>query len=205
MLSIQKGSPVDTAIIRDIAYRTWPDTYGNIVPAAQLKYMLELFYSDEALTAQMEEKGHQFILVKENETVLGFASYEHHYLGQNTTRLHKIYLLPESQGKGAGKLLIDSVVKVARENQSEVVSLNVNGWILKLLSLPTMVKAKPFTDSNIKSQYQKSISKVNIKSQYQKSISKVNIKSQYQKSISKVKVHCSKIETLYFLIFRIWF
>ena len=126
MLTIQQGLPSDTATIRDIAYRTWPDTYGNIVPAAQLEYMLELFYSDEALTAQMEEKRHQFILVKESDVVLGFASYEHNYLGQNTTRLHKIYLLPESQGKGAGKLLIDAVVKVATDNQSDVVSLNVN-------------------------------------------------------------------------------
>jgi GNAT superfamily N-acetyltransferase len=57
---------------------------------------------------------------------LGFASYEHHYLGQNTTRLHKIYLLPEAQGKGAGKMLIDVVMKAAKENQSAVVSLNVN-------------------------------------------------------------------------------
>lgn len=126
MLTIQQGLPSDTATIRDIAYRTWPDTYGNIVPAAQLEYMLELFYSDEALTAQMEEKRHRFILVKESDVVLGFASYEHNYLGQNTTRLHKIYLLPESQGKGAGKLLIDAVVKVATDNQSDVVSLNVN-------------------------------------------------------------------------------
>jgi GNAT superfamily N-acetyltransferase len=126
MLTIQQGLPSDTATIRDIAYRTWPDTYGNIVPAAQLEYMLELFYSDDALIAQMEEKGHQFILVKESDVVLGFASYEHNYLGQNTTRLHKIYLLPESQGKGAGKLLIDAVVKAATDNQSDVVSLNVN-------------------------------------------------------------------------------
>ncbi|MEN9980366.1 MAG: hypothetical protein RL542_153 [Bacteroidota bacterium] len=126
MLSIQIGSPLDTTTIRDIAYRTWPVTYGDIVPAAQLQYMLELFYSDEALIAQMEEKGHQFILVREGELVLGFASYEHDYLHTNTTRLHKIYLLPESQGKGAGKLFIDSVVKAATENQSDVVSLNVN-------------------------------------------------------------------------------
>lgn len=126
MLSIQIGSPVDTTTIRDIAYRTWPVTYGDIVPAAQLDYMLELFYSDEALMTQMEEKGHQFILVSEGEVVLGFASYEHGYLNQNTTRLHKIYLLPESQGKGAGKLLIDKVVEAAAEYQSDVVSLNVN-------------------------------------------------------------------------------
>lgn len=126
MLTIQKGSLSDTATIRDIAYRTWPVTYGAIVPAAQLDYMLELFYSDEALMAQMEEKGHQFILVREGEVVLGFASYEHGYLNTNTTRLHKIYLLPESQGKGAGKLLIDTVVAAARSNQSAIVSLNVN-------------------------------------------------------------------------------
>ena len=126
MLTIQKGLPSDTATIRDIAYRTWPVTYGAIVPAAQLDYMLELFYSDEALMTQMEEKGHQFILVSEGEVVLGFASYEHGYLNQNTTRLHKIYLLPESQGKGAGKLLIDTVVAAARSNQSAIVSLNVN-------------------------------------------------------------------------------
>jgi GNAT superfamily N-acetyltransferase len=88
--------------------------------------MLGLFYSDESLKAQMEEKGHHFILVNEGEVVLGFASYEHHYLGQNTTRLHKIYLLPEAQGKGAGKMLIDVVMKAAKENQSAVVSLNVN-------------------------------------------------------------------------------
>jgi ribosomal protein S18 acetylase RimI-like enzyme len=126
MLSIQIGSSVHTSTIRDIAYTTWPVTYGDIVPAAQLQYMLELFYSDEALIVQMEEKGHQFILVREGELVLGFASYEHGYLNTNTTRLHKIYLLPESQGKGAGKLLIDSVVKAATENQSDAVSLNVN-------------------------------------------------------------------------------
>lgn len=126
MLTIQKGLPSDTATIRDIAYRTWPVTYEAIVPAAQLDYMLELFYSDEALIVQMEEKGHQFILVSEGEVVLGFASYEHGYLNQNTTRLHKIYLLPESQGKGAGKLLINTVVAAARANQSAIVSLNVN-------------------------------------------------------------------------------
>ena len=74
----------------------------------------------------MEEKRHQFILVNEGEVVLGFASYEHQYLNTNTTRLHKIYLLPEAQGKGAGKLLINWVVKAATENQSNVVSLNVN-------------------------------------------------------------------------------
>ena len=40
--------------------------------------------------------------------------------------MHKIYLLPHAQGKGAGKLLIDTVEKLATENHSDVISLNVN-------------------------------------------------------------------------------
>jgi GNAT superfamily N-acetyltransferase len=65
-------------------------------------------------------------LVTENSICLGFASYEHHYLGENKTRLHKIYMLPESQGKGAGKLLIAAVEKLALENNDYIISLNVN-------------------------------------------------------------------------------
>ncbi len=40
--------------------------------------------------------------------------------------MHKIYLLPDAQGKGAGKLLIDTIEILARENHSVAVSLNVN-------------------------------------------------------------------------------
>jgi hypothetical protein len=36
----------------------------------------------------------------EGAICLGFASYQHDYLDDQVTRLHKIYLLPEAQGKG---------------------------------------------------------------------------------------------------------
>ena len=35
-------------------------------------------------------------------------------------------MLPESQGKGAGKLLIAAVEKLAQENNDYIISLNVN-------------------------------------------------------------------------------
>ena len=35
-------------------------------------------------------------------------------------------MLPEAQGKGAGKLLIDAAENLAKENKSTTVSLNVN-------------------------------------------------------------------------------
>jgi GNAT superfamily N-acetyltransferase len=60
----------------------------------------------------MVHNGHHFILAL--AICLGFASYQHDYLDDQVTRLHKIYLLPEAQGKGAGRLLIDAVVAYAK-------------------------------------------------------------------------------------------
>jgi hypothetical protein len=47
----------------------------------------------------MVHNGHHFILAFEGAICLGFA-YQHDYLDDQVTRLHKIYLLPEAQGKG---------------------------------------------------------------------------------------------------------
>jgi GNAT superfamily N-acetyltransferase len=125
MIQIRQADEADFPVIRQIAYDTWPDTYGAILSEAQLRFMLDSFYSESALR-QNKEKGHQFLLVEEEGNALGFASYEHAYLGENVTRLHKLYMLPESQGKGAGKLLIATVEEKARENNSEKIALNVN-------------------------------------------------------------------------------
>jgi GNAT superfamily N-acetyltransferase len=126
MITISEATIEDFGTIREIAYATWPVTYGEILSKEQLDYMLEMMYSEATLADNVTNKGHRFILVNENAIPLGFASYEHHYLNTNTTRLHKLYLLPESQGKGMGKMLMDKIVALAKENQSDAISLNVN-------------------------------------------------------------------------------
>jgi ribosomal protein S18 acetylase RimI-like enzyme len=126
MISISEAKPIDFPVIREIAQITWPVAYGSIISKAQLDYMLEKFYSDAVLNDNFNTKNHRFLLVKEENNCIGFASYEHHYLGGTKTRLHKIYLLPESQRKGAGKLLLSEVEKLALENDNNIISLNVN-------------------------------------------------------------------------------
>ena len=125
MIEIVKASAQDFRAIQDIAYKTWPVTYGHILSAGQLEYMLDMMYSTASLQKSLA-KGHQFLLLKEDNTALGFASYEHNYLDKNVTRLHKLYMLPESQGKGAGRMLIEAIEKLAKENGSDAISLNVN-------------------------------------------------------------------------------
>jgi GNAT superfamily N-acetyltransferase len=65
-------------------------------------------------------------LAYEENICLGFTSCENNYQNNKVTRLHKVYILPEAQGKGIGKVLIEKVIAIAKENQSEVISLNVN-------------------------------------------------------------------------------
>jgi GNAT superfamily N-acetyltransferase len=126
MILISEAKPSDFPVIREIAQITWPFAYGSIISKAQLDYMLEKFYSDAALNDNFNTKNQRFLLIKEDNNCIGFASYEHHYLGGTKTRLHKIYLLPESQRKGAGKLLLVEVEKLALENNDNIISLNVN-------------------------------------------------------------------------------
>jgi len=126
MITISKATITDIPIIQEIAYKTWPVAYGQILSTAQLDYMLEMMYSSETLNENITNKGHLFLLAKGSSSCLGFASCEHRYLDKNTTRLHKLYLLPEAQGKGIGKLLLDEVIFLAKENHSEKLSLNVN-------------------------------------------------------------------------------
>ncbi len=126
MISISQATINDLSVIQEIAYKTWPDTYGSILSKEQLDYMLDKMYAIATLTDNLLYKGHHFILVKENDICLGFTSFEHHYLDKKVTRLHKLYLLPETQGKGIGKLVLDSIVTFSKENESERISLNVN-------------------------------------------------------------------------------
>lgn len=115
-------------IIRDIASKSWPVAYAGILSDEQIAYMLEMMYSHDALLKQMNEQENHFLLIKErnSEVFQGFVSYEFNYEGTNTTKLHKLYVLPESHGLGMGRALVERVFEEARRHRNKIVSLNMN-------------------------------------------------------------------------------
>lgn len=116
------------SIIKDLAYAIWPSAYGEILSQEQLTYMLSMFYSETDLKQQMEDKKHVFYLVKNNAgQYVGFVSYEINCEPQKT-KIHKIYVLPETQGTGVGKNLFNLVVEKAKENNQKAIFLNVNKY-----------------------------------------------------------------------------
>ena len=124
---IRQATSTDIDIIRNLALATWPVAYAEILSPAQLDYMLQLIYSYEALTLQMQEKDHRFILLYENEDAVGFASYSIKNNDQpNIFRLHKIYVLPTQQGNGCGQQLLDYVIRQVQSAGATQLELNVN-------------------------------------------------------------------------------
>ncbi|PZF71689.1 GNAT family N-acetyltransferase [Taibaiella soli] len=126
MQLIQAATTKDIPAIRDLSLRIWPDTYGQILSAEQLNYMLDMMYSETALLRQMEE-GQQFILISEDDQPLGFAAYGK---ADNdiTWKLHKIYVLPNIQGKGLGKKLLEYVISMVKKAGAQQLILNVNRY-----------------------------------------------------------------------------
>lgn len=125
MIAIRQAKATDFGLIREIAYQTWPVTYGTILSKEQLLFMLNKFYSLEYLHLNTQQN-QLFFIISENEIPLGFLGVEHHFDKKPITKIHKIYVLPNEQGNGIGKSAIDFVVKSALENHSNKVILNVN-------------------------------------------------------------------------------
>lgn len=126
MIEILDATEFHLPIIRSIAYRTWPETFESILTPDQIMYMLEQMYSIESLKDQTQNKGHQFIVVKIGPDYYGFSSIEPNYSAQSQTKIHKIYVLPEAQGKGIGKALFAEITKRALQAGNQKLLLNVN-------------------------------------------------------------------------------
>jgi diamine N-acetyltransferase len=127
MQVIQVTSNEQLQIVADLAKRIWPVAYATILSKEQLHYMLDRFYNLEALQKQLESGQVFYLAQNENQEFVGFVSYEIN-CEPNKTKIHKIYVLPETQGTGIGKQLLDLVKTKAQENQQTAIFLNVNKY-----------------------------------------------------------------------------
>ena len=100
-------------------------TFGHLLRAQQITYMLDLIYNADALGKQMTEKGHRFIVVQKDKKPVGFSSYEIDHAGLPQLMIHKIYLLPITQGMGIGTLLLNLLADTAQQYHNKRLRLKV--------------------------------------------------------------------------------
>lgn len=111
--------------IQKIAYETWPNTFGQVIPKEQINYMLQLIYSEQSLKNQILEKGYNFLLAEKDNQSLGFSSYEVNYNSEPQLMIHKLYILPSKQGLGVGTKFLNLLSEIAQQNNNMQLRLKV--------------------------------------------------------------------------------
>lgn len=126
ILSIRMADLEDINSIGFLAQQIWPKAYGDIISSEQMNYMINRFYSPASLRQQMLEERHQFLMVEQDEEPIGFASWAPLTGNTGIYKLHKLYVLPVSQGKGMGKAMIQFILENIMEDGAKSLRLNVN-------------------------------------------------------------------------------
>ena len=126
MTNILKADINDLQTIQNLARKIWPFAYGEILSVDQLEYMLDKFYAIDSLTAQMKLSGHEFYLALNIDHPAGFMSVGKSPGDPSVYILHKIYVLPELQGKSIGKSLLNFAIEKTRMEGGKALQLNVN-------------------------------------------------------------------------------
>jgi GNAT superfamily N-acetyltransferase len=109
-----------------IANLTWHETYKEIISQEQIAYMLNLFYSESTMTQQMGNPKHHFWIIKDNEKILGYTHCIEEVNDAHSLKISKLYVLPNQQGKGIGKLLLMFVENACFGLGKNRLILNVN-------------------------------------------------------------------------------
>lgn len=123
VLTVARASETDIPLIRSLARQIWPKTYATILSQKQIKYMMAMMYSEEAIKVQMQ-KDHQFIIVYNSGIPVGFAAYGE--IDPGIYKLFKIYVLHTQQGKGTGKFIIEEILNEIQSKGATSLQLNVN-------------------------------------------------------------------------------
>jgi ribosomal protein S18 acetylase RimI-like enzyme len=114
--------------IQQIARFSWENTYKEILAKEQLEYMLDMMYSKQEISKHINDNfNYHYYLIFDEElnNNVGFIGFENNYDGK-TTKLHRIYLLPETKGKGFGKAALNYLKNQINEVGNNRIILAVN-------------------------------------------------------------------------------
>ena len=124
-IAIAAASADDLATVARLAGLIWRQHYPGIITHEQIDYMLARGYSDAALRRFLDEPGAGLAVARVDGAIAGFAAW---YRAEEpaTTKLDKLYVLPERHGMGLGRRLVAHVEAAARDDGARALILNVN-------------------------------------------------------------------------------
>lgn len=120
-IQLKAATYKDLGTISELATTIWNQHYPAIISQTQIDYMLDLMYSSESLASQIDQKKHQFYLIRVNEINCGFISVNRE--NEMDWFLNKFYIDQTTANKGIGKSAFFQLLEIIKPGK---ISLTVN-------------------------------------------------------------------------------
>lgn len=121
-ISYRRATEHDTDGIRDVGLRVWPLTYG-FAGDDYVASGLAQWWSDEAVRVSIASTT-TWVAVDDEGRVVGIGNLD---LRAETPTIWKLYVLPDTQGTGVGRALLEQLVSAVPPDRGRVILEYVDG------------------------------------------------------------------------------
>lgn len=111
--------------VRRLAHVIWHAVYPAIISRAQIDHMLAQRYAPETLREDIRTRGVHYAFIRDDAQNIGYLAWEP-IRAEGTAFLHKLYVLPQHHGRGAGAEALRWVEESARAAGLNRIRLRVN-------------------------------------------------------------------------------
>ena len=123
--SIQKLST-----LQKLCITTFEAAYASKNTPENMKKYLSATFNEEQLSKELLNPNSQFIFLKKDDDILGYFKVNENeaqtdFQTDDTLELERIYILPNLQGNGYGKIILDETIRIAKTKDKSKVWLGV--------------------------------------------------------------------------------
>ena len=128
-LNLKKASLNYASLLDHIGSTTFYDTFHTFHTKEDMEEYLQTAYSLSTIQKYLQDPSIYYAIAYHQETPVGYLKLKfastHALLKGKQVELEKIYVVDSEFGKGAGKLLMDHALVIAKQHQYEILFLGV--------------------------------------------------------------------------------
>lgn len=129
-IEIRAGTVADIEALAETGRRLFTAAYGNISGADDLAAHVDDYFSAAAVASELESEDVQYHLGMDGDDIVGFlktrrSATPNQVPLSNGIEVQQLYVSPDQQRKGIGRMLTDRAVSVAREQEADGLWLSV--------------------------------------------------------------------------------
>ena len=130
MLRIEKVTEKDAALITELSRSTFYDTYHEYNTAEDMQQFLDTYFYEENIRNELARPTNDCFVVYDDHIPAGYVNLRESenptaLNGLNVLELARIYVVKDKIGTGAGKLLMEKSIELAKQKNKAAIWLCV--------------------------------------------------------------------------------